>query len=174
LPGTYNTSKAALALLVASMPFLISATALTSVFDARVLAAHNRERLSMGIAPLRWNPALAESAQVWANHLAATDSFEHAAERSTDPQGENLWAGTKGYYTLEARVAAWIREKRYFKQGVFPQNSTTGNIEDVGHYTQLMWRDTHEVGCAQASGAREDVLVCRYRNAGNYIGEKVF
>ncbi len=170
----YRTSKAAVCLLVSSIPFLIGAVNFTSAFDARILAAHNRERATMGISPLRWNPALAESAQAWAEHLAATGSFKHAPELSSNPQGENLWAGTKGYYPLEARVNAWIREKQYYKEGTFPQNSTTGNVEDVGHYTQVMWRDTHEVGCAEATGEREDVLVCRYRSAGNYVGEKAF
>jgi len=37
-----------------------------------------------------------------------------------------------------------------------------------------MWRDTRAVGCAIARGAREDVLVCRYSQAGNYIGERPF
>ena len=172
--GKLGRKTAAILALALSSPLLIGANDLASAFDVRVLAVHNQERASMGLVPLRWNPALAGSAQAWANHLAATGSFRHAPESEDNPQGENLWAGTKGYFPLEARVTAWVREKRYFKRGIFPANSTTGNVEDVGHYTQLIWRDTHEVGCAQATGAREDVLVCRYSSPGNYIGEKVF
>jgi hypothetical protein len=71
-------------------------------------------------------------------------------------------------------TAAWIREKQYFRPGVFPNNSTTGRVEDVGHYTQVVWRATGEVGCALASGQREDILVCRYAEAGNYRGERPF
>ena len=80
--------------------------------------------------------------------------------------------GTRGYYAPEAMVDAWVREKRYFKPGVFPYNSTTGRVEDVGHYTQLVWRATSQVGCAEAASAAEDILVCRYAEAGNYIGER--
>ena len=170
----HRRSKAAALLTGAATRLLIGATSPQSSFDAQVLAAHNRERASMGIAPLRWNAALAKSAQAWAAHHAATGSFQHAPDAARDPQGENLWAGPKGYYLPEAQVDAWIREKRYFRPGPFPQNSTTGRIEDVGHYTQLIWRDTQEVGCARATGRQEDVLVCRYSSAGNYIGEKVF
>ena len=90
------------------------------------------------------------------------------------PQGENIWAGTKGYFGPEAMVDAWVREKKYFRPGVFPDNSTTGRSADVGHYTQLVWRATTEVGCAEASSTREDILVCRYAEAGNYRGEKPF
>lgn len=167
-------SKASVFALLLSAPLLISANGVASIFDVRILAVHNRERASLGVSSLRWDPALAQSAQGWANHLAETGAFEHAPEMASNPQGENLWAGTKGYYSLESRVDAWVREKKYFKSGSFPDNSVTGKVGDVGHYTQLMWRDTHEVGCAVATGAREDVLVCRYSSAGNYIGQKPF
>jgi len=160
--------------LLASTPALIGATDLHSQFETRVLAAQNRERSALGIEPLRWNPQLARAAQSWADHLSRTGRFEHAPEREWDPQGENLWAGTRGYYGLEAMVDGWLREKRYFKPGTFPDNSTTGDVEDVGHYTQLIWRQTRQVGCAMATGTQEDVLVCRYAQAGNYIGERPF
>ncbi len=144
------------------------------IFEWRVLGAHNREREALGLAPLRWNPALAQSARKWADHLAATGRFEHAPENHAAPEGENLWAGTKGYYTPEAMVQAWIREKKFFRPGTFPDNSVTGRVEDVGHYTQLVWRATREVGCATARGGAEDILVCRYAEAGNWRGEKPF
>ena len=59
------------------------------------------------------------------------------------PEGENLWAGSKGYFTPQAMVDAWIREKKYFRPGTFPDNSVTGRVEDVGHYTQVVWRATN-------------------------------
>lgn len=160
--------------LVASTPALIGANNLTGNFEARVLAAHNRERSALGVGPLHWDSALARDARVWAQHLSATGRFEHAPENSRDPEGENLWAGTRGYYPLEAMVNGWVREKRFFRLGTFPNNSTTGRIADVGHYTQLVWRGTRQVGCALATGTREDVLVCRYSDAGNYFGEHPF
>lgn len=160
--------------MVAVCPLVLGATGYTTNMPDRVVAAQNIERLALGLQPLRWNAKLAHSAQQWADHLAATGTFEHAAENEEDPQGENLWAGTKGYFPIEARVAAWAREKRYFKRGTFPNNSMTGRVEDVGHYTQMVWRDTLQVGCATATGPVEDVLVCRYSDAGNYIGEVPF
>lgn len=155
-------------------PLLIGGASYSDTFDMRVLAAHNAERAALGIPPLKWNSELVQSAHAWGNYLATTGRFEHAPERRYDPEGENLWAGTRGYFSPEAMVNGWVREKRYFKPGVFPYNSTTGRVADVGHYTQLMWRDTFEVGCAMVRGGGEDVLVCRYRNAGNYLGEKPF
>ncbi|MBN9533691.1 MAG: SCP-like extracellular [Alphaproteobacteria bacterium] len=160
--------------LVVISPSLMGTAKLPWTFDQRVLAAQNRERMRLGLEPFEWNPALAEAAQAWADHLASTGEFEHAPENYRAPEGENLWAGTKGYYSPEAMVDAWVREKKYFQHGVFPNNSTTGRVEDVGHYTQLIWRATTDVGCAKATSAstQEDILVCRYTEAGNYRGER--
>src|SRR5215469_16565379 len=150
-------------------PFAMGAASQQGSFDQRLLIAHNLERESLGLEPLNWNPALAQSAQQWADYLAATGRFEHAPENRRNPEGENLWAGTKGYFQPEAMVGAWIREKQYFRPGIFPNNSTTGRVADVGHYTQLVWRATTQVGCAEAASAGEDILVCRYAEAGNYL-----
>lgn len=164
---------AACLILCAGAPALIGTVDMHGHFEERLLAAHNRERDALGLAPLRWDPTLAAAARGWADQLARTGAFEHAPEQE-EPQGENLWAGTRGRYALEAMVDGWAREKRYFRYGPFPNNSSTGRVEDVGHYTQLVWRETREVGCAMATGAREDVLVCRYAEAGNYEGELPF
>ena len=143
-------------------------------FAGRLLAVHNRERAQHDLPPMRWNPFLAESARQWAMHLAASGRFEHAPAGLRQAQGENLWAGTKYAYSLEEMVDAWAEEKRYFKPGLFPHNSITGRVSDVGHYTQLVWRVTHEVGCATAAGLEEEVLVCRYGQPGNFIGKEPF
>ena len=157
--------------LLAALPVLGGATDLVSNLEVRALAAHNRERSALGLEPLSWNDELQASAQLWADHLAENGLFEHAPERGTNPQGENLWAGTPGYYSVDQMVGAWAAERKYFRRAAFPHNSVTGDIRDVGHYTQLVWRETHQLGCAIAHGKAEDVFVCRYSEPGNYIGE---
>jgi hypothetical protein len=165
---------AAAAALVLAAPLLIGGTGRLTSLDQRLLAAHNRERSAAGIAPLAWDPALAAEAAAWGEQLAASGEFEHEDTGDEDPQGENLWAGTRGAYAPEEMVEGWIEEKRHFRPGRFPDNSATGDYADVGHYTQLMWRETDRVGCALADGAAEEVLVCRYRTAGNVVGEVPF
>jgi len=162
------------AAMLCATPLFMGAIDKQTSMDERILIAHNQERATLGLEPLNWNPALAQSAQQWADHLASTGRFEHAPENRRNPEGENLWAGTKGYFGPEAMVDAWVREKKYFRPGVFPDNSTTGRVGDVGHYTQLVWANTRQVGCAEATGDREDVLVCRYAEAGNWRGERPF
>ena len=142
----------------------------------RLLAAHNQERIRAAIPPLRWDDRLARSAERWGRHLAKLGDLEHYPDdpADPDPEGENLWLGTKGYFTPEQMVGRWIEEKRDFKPGIFPANSRTGRLEDVGHYTQLMWRSTERVGCAITQNADYDFLVCRYLEGGNVIGERPF
>ena len=163
----------ALAVLLVA-PALISGVGPRQNFEERLLAAHNRERDAMGAAPLKWDPVLARSARDWAEYLARSGKFQHSPDSPwySDPEGENLWAGTVGYYQPQSMVGLWTAEKRDFKQGVFPNNSRNGRVENVSHYTQLIWSGTGSVGCALAPGRKEDVLVCRYTQAGNVLGER--
>jgi hypothetical protein len=158
--------------LLVAAPLVVGTQSTRSNFDERVLASHNRERAALGLPLLRWSPELASNARQWSEHLARTGRFEHSQDSADEEQqGENLWAGTRGYYAPESMVGLWLSEKRHFKKGVFPLNSNTGKVEDVGHYTQLVWRGSGAVGCALSEGAAEDVLVCRYSAAGNVLGQ---
>ncbi len=140
--------------------------------EQEILAAHNKYRQEVGVPDLTWSPTLAAHAQAWADQLASTGKFEH----STDPhgEGENLAKGTAGSYSATQLVDMWGGEKQNFQPGTFPDVSTTGNWMDVGHYTQLVWRDTTQVGCGLATGGGSAVLVCRYSPPGNYEGEPVY
>jgi hypothetical protein len=159
--------------LLLSSPLMIGGTTARADFNQRLLAAHNAARASVGVPPLAWNAALAADARVWANELAATGKFEHSPdEPGKEPQGENLWAGTPRAFSPEAMVHLWIVEKGDYRPGVFPNNSRSGDVEKVGHYTQMIWQSSRQVGCATAVGAREEFLVCRYSQAGNVYGER--
>jgi hypothetical protein len=167
-----NRNLFSLALLLCS-PLLMGGTVARADFNARLLAAHNAERSAAGVAPLVWNAGLAADARVWADELAATGRFEHSPdEAGKDPQGENLWAGTPRAFTPEAMVRLWVAEKADYRPGVFPSNSRSGDVEHVGHYTQLIWSASRQVGCAAAVGRQEEFLVCRYSEAGNVYGER--
>lgn len=156
-----------------SSPLLTGGTTARADFNQRLLAAHNAERALVGVPPLAWDDHLAAEARTWANQLAASGRFEHSPDKpGEEPEGENLWAGTPRAFSPEAMVGLWIAEKKDYHPGVFPNNSRSGDIEHVGHYTQLIWRGSGEVGCATAIGAAEEYLVCRYTRAGNIYGER--
>ena len=143
---------------------------LTSDQIQAILAAHNSYRAQVGVPPLQWSDSLAVSSQNWANQLAATGTLVH----SHGPYGENLAEGTAGGFSVTQLVDIWGNEKQFFIAGVFPNVSSTGNWEDVGHYTQVVWRNTTQVGGALATGHGLDFLVCQYLPEGNVTGEAVF
>jgi hypothetical protein len=142
-------------------------------FPARVLAAHNAERARAGVPPLVWDNVLGAAAAEYARQMAFTGRFAHSDRSQRRGTGENLWMGTHGAFSVEAMIGGWASEKGWFRAGNFPNVSSTGNWEDVGHYTQMIWPTTTSVGCALASTPRVDYLVCRYAGAGNIDGRPV-
>jgi uncharacterized protein YkwD len=152
-------------------------------FANMILAVHNRERAAVGVPPLVWSDKLAADAKLYAEHLVATGEFDHPSDKwvaahPTGPEGENL-AGNHRLPPVSspppppssiARMEqGWIAEKNYY-QG-YP--SATGDTT-TGHYTQMVWRDTTQVGCGYASAGGYDVLSCRYSPPGNIIGQKPY
>ena len=140
-------------------------------FAGALLAEHNRARDEAGVPRLAWSGKLARQAQGWAERLAREGRMYHSNSQQSGGAGENLWMGSAGYYGPDRMIGAFVEEKRHYIHATFPKVSRTGRWEDVGHYTQVVWRDTKEVGCAIARGNQDDFLVCRYWPAGNWIGQ---
>ncbi|WP_258319683.1 CAP domain-containing protein [Qipengyuania flava] len=143
-------------------------------FASRVLGTHNAERRRLALEPLKWNVHLEREAKEWAQVLSRRGILEHADHDTRNGTGENLWMGTAGHWSVDAMVGMFIDEKQHYRHASFPNISHTGNWADVGHYTQIVWRETKEVGCAVATARGNDVLVCRYWPAGNVWGQKAY
>jgi uncharacterized protein YkwD len=148
-------------------------TAPSSEIEARLLAAHNAERARVGTPPLRWADSLEAEAGSWARQLIASDRFAH--DPALHGHGENLWTGWGGrVWTPEEMIGEWIAEKANYRHGVFPNVSRTGDWNAVGHYSQLIWRDTTHVGCAVETRGDRSVLACRYAPPGNIDGRTAY
>jgi len=139
-----------------------------------MLDAHNKERASLGLAPLTWNAQLAEGAAQWAKHLADTGERGHSKPADRGNAGENIWVGTTGEFGYYEMIYGWLAEKPNFVDGPFPAVTKAGDWHATGHYSQMVWRNTTEIGCGLATGGDWDILVCRYNPAGNRIGEKPY
>lgn len=135
---------------------------------AELLYAHNAYRTALGLPPLHWSSALAAKAQDWAEHLAATGTFEHSGS------GQNLAMAADGTQSLTQLVDLWGSEQANFTDGNFPNISTTGNWMDVGHYSQNIWKNTTAVGCGFGEGDGRAILVCDYDPPGNVTGERAY
>jgi uncharacterized protein YkwD len=141
-------------------------------FAARMLSIHNSERAAVGSPPLQWNPILADHAQAYANELARDGQLAHASRAGRGDERENLSEGNI-WWTTDQMMQTWLREKKHFVAGTFPNVSDTGNWSDVGHYSQMVWSRTTEIGCGEAQGSGFNWLVCRYSPGGNKDGQPV-
>lgn len=141
---------------------------------ARILGMHNAERNRLSLEPLKWNVHLEREAEQWARVLSEKGVLQHADRSTRNGTGENLWMGTAGNWPIETMVGMFLEEKKHYRHDSFPNISRTGSWSDVGHYTQIVWRDTKEVGCAVVTARGNDVLVCRYWPAGNVWGRKAY
>jgi hypothetical protein len=136
-----------------------------------VLDLHNRLRGEVGARPLRWNPALAANAQRYADVLARTGQVEHASRAGRENERENIIVGLKTGISPLQMVQAWVRERQYFRPGTFP-DVCGGDWTRCGHFTQMIWPTTTDIGCGYATG-RFDAFVCRYSPPGNKDGALV-
>lgn len=143
-----------------------------SSFIRIVLAQHNEYRSALQLPPLVWSAQLASDAQAWAKNLARIDKGQHDSN-VRGREGENIWWGTAGAYSPTEMVDFWGNEKGKFIYGVFPECMTEPSAV-VGHYTQMIWKNTQSVGCALVSNGKMDYLVCRYSLPGNIVGEKPY
>jgi len=137
-----------------------------------MLATHNQERARVGAAPLIWDDALATAARTYAERIAKTGVFRHSDELAALRQGENLFMGTRDGYSYAEMAGFWLDERAVFVDNPTPDFSTTGKWADAAHYTQMIWPTTTRLGCATASSAEIDYLVCRYSPQGNIVGQR--
>jgi pathogenesis-related protein 1 len=153
-----------------------------SIDASSIVAAHNKWRAEVGVQALSHSPKLAKSAQAWANHLKQS---RHCAMQHSKPQGrygENLfWAsplmwsdGRKELRKVSPTevIDSWGNGKSDYD---LASNACKAGAV-CGHYTQIVWRDTLKVGCGMATcgNTHEQIWVCHYSPAGNFVGEKPY
>ena len=94
------------------------------------------------------------------------DEFEDQDE------GRTL-VGTNNTSLLINLVSQWGSEKQYFVYGIFPNVSVSGKT--IGHYTQMVWGDSQQVGCGIANNDGGWVyFVCNYYLVENMRGRLVY
>lgn len=105
---------------------------------------HNTARAKVGVNPVKWSQELAEWAQKQATGMARSGEIGHTPN---SPYGENLAFGSGPYSAIMA-VRDWNSEEQFFKRGEAARIS--GN-RVTGHYTQMVWNQTREVGAGIAT-----------------------
>ena len=140
-----------------------------------MLNAHNNTRAGHCAAPLTWNAQLAAQAQAYANQCTTGvhgSSGENLAVFTTiDGSGKPVLPAVSN---AAAYQNAWAcEENNYsFDNPVFAGGFTKSCAKPVnGHFTQVVWRDTTQLGCGKATcnvgGVPSTFWVCRYLPPGN-------
>ncbi|KAK7494403.1 hypothetical protein BaRGS_00014295 [Batillaria attramentaria] len=115
-----------------------------------IVQKHND--LREGVNPLAgdmtkmvWDEDLAIVAAKWARQcVQGHDPKRNVPSLPGIHVGQN---GAFGYGSWDSAVQGWYNEVQYFEYGV---GSTTGNWEDVGHYTQVVNAKSQRIGCGLA------------------------
>ncbi len=133
----------------------------------QMLDAHNQWRKRYNVPSLTWSPQLTSYAQDWANKLLKEGKFEH---RQNSRYGENLAWASGQQMSPQQVVNMWGNEVKDYNYAT--NSCKPGKV--CGHYTQIVWRNTKQVGCGVARSSGKEIWVCNYNPPGNYIGQKPY
>lgn len=132
--------------------------------QTQFLDIHNAIRAQVGVPPLTWNYTLASYAQAFANKVKQT--CDNTAQ-SYGPYGENTASGY-GAFTIDDAVNQWVEEKPNYDHYL----NECRNGTDCSHYTQVVWKESLFLGCANIlCGAGWPFVVCEYYPPGNVQGK---
>ena len=136
------------------------------------LIEHNNLRNLHGVPPLILNEELNQMAQKYAEKIVKGNSLIHSKEKDRYLKGkEGQWVGENLYgfsssgdliYTCGDMSKSWYDEIKDY-------NFDTGESTGVtGHFTQLIWKDTKEVGFGVAFNRNQLMTVANYYPGGNF------
>lgn len=171
-----------LLVMLMAMYLSVSLAQASAVNKEEIVAAHNKWRAEVGVGELSYSTELAVTAQVWADNLKHKNQCNMKHSKPEGKYGENLyWASaivwTDGRREIQKMKAAkpvdsWGSEKMDYD---YSSNSCVAG-KMCGHYTQMVWGKSTRVGCAYAvcEDNLDQVWVCQYQPAGNWVGQKPY
>ncbi|CAI5683995.1 serotriflin isoform X2 [Oreochromis niloticus] len=125
----------------------------------------NVQPTASNMLKMNWNNEAEATAQRWANTCSMGHSPASYRVISTSGCGENLYYSSF-QNTWSNVIQSWYDEVKDFSYGV---GSINGGV--VGHYTQVVWYRSNQIGCAMAycpNSAYKYFYVCHYCPPGNY------
>ncbi|XP_074346827.1 STS14 protein-like [Apium graveolens] len=131
------------------------------------LDGHNSARAEVGVQPLKWSATVENTAD-----LVVQDQRKKGCEfanSSGGNYGANQYWRSGALVSPREAVLAWVAEKRNYN---YANNSCLDN--KCGLYTQVVWKKSQELGCAQALCANSSLTICFYNPPGNIVGEKPY
>ncbi|XP_065345974.1 uncharacterized protein LOC135943395 isoform X1 [Cloeon dipterum] len=142
-----------------------------SEFISDCIRWHNIFRQKHSADQITMSSQLCAYAQAWANHLAHTNTFYYRNDRQI---GQNLFCrptGPQAHVEISGRDVAlhWygaMRQYDFFKE----PDRLHANV-NAGHFTQLVWVSTKQLGLGKAQSRNGRVIVvANYYPPGNVNG----
>uniref|UniRef100_A0AAG5DD05 SCP domain-containing protein n=1 Tax=Anopheles atroparvus TaxID=41427 RepID=A0AAG5DD05_ANOAO len=144
-----------------------SATLYTE-FQRECLKAHNEYRRRHGVLPLKLSTRLCRYADEWAKVIAARGVLVH---RSNSQYGENIFCSWSSPNIVSVGVSGQEPVEHWYSEidlHIFGKEPATLK---TGHFTQVIWKDSRELGVGVARNRSGQVfVVANYDPPGNYIG----
>jgi len=140
-----------------------------------MLDQNNKVRNDVHVPPLTWNSEIAAYAQHWADSLTTVYNckLNHRGNvgKNYMGYGENIYihmgALMEPFKPVTGSVQ-WYSEIPQFKYGKL----TSKNWYKTGHYTQMVWKNTTQMGAGMATCPDGSIIVvANYNPPGNYMGE---
>ena len=90
----------------------------------------------------------------------------HLYSFSKTGYGQNLWRGYgKGNNNAQAPVRDWYNEKSKYNY------NKPGFSAATGHFTQVVWKGSNQLGVGMAKGKGGTTVVAQYGKQGNIRGQ---
>ncbi|KAM1261925.1 hypothetical protein ACFX13_027822 [Malus domestica] len=127
----------------------------------------------VGVEPLKWIESPANATSRLVRYRKINQACNFAILTSGSKYGANqLWASGQSVSPTMV-VDTWVKEKDFYNHS---GNSCAKAQHRCGVYTQVVWRKSLKLGCAQATCVKEQssLSICLYNPPGNVIGESPY
>ncbi|KAF3220343.1 hypothetical protein TWF679_009717 [Orbilia oligospora] len=126
-----------------------------------ILRVHNEVRAAHDVPAMRWSRDLVNYAMA---NTPSCQSYGHTRTLQQDGIGENILYG-------QQKPEQMVRELWYDKELRLYDFNRQGFSGATGHFTQMIWKGTTEVGCMVRKCTYGTYVKCDYRGKGNIIGQ---
>ena len=141
------------------------------------VSQHNTYRTTHKSPNITISDSLNSSAQAWAEQIASSGNFDHSTNRTN--VGENIYASYTTATSIDSTTLANGAVSDWYSEIKDYNYASPGYSDKTGHFTQVVWKGSTQVGCGAAQGtATVDgtqynafYVVCQYAAAGNEQGK---
>lgn len=134
-------------------------------FIEEAVSQHNILRKEHGVPELKLSPELVELAQEEADSFATQNKVESKQIRYKDQSvGKNI-ATMRGSspFTGQAATKLWYQSGKNF-------NYKLNSMQNASGFTQVIWKDSKEIGVGMARKGTSTYVVAIYYPVGNVVG----